>query len=75
MWAKTDNDTQEKAEDTAKLNFMESDDLRIWLVEKQENGRQGVPGGQTYIFRINLISLQSYFTNKRLLKHLILKWL
>ena len=43
LWAMTDNDTQEKAEDTDKLNFMDYDDFRLWLVEKQENvdGRRG----------------------------------
>ena len=34
-----DNDTQEKAEGTAKFNSMDDDDFRMWLVEKQDQMR------------------------------------
>ena len=39
-----DTDTQEKAEDVDKLNYMDYDDFRTYLDEKQEKlvGRQGV---------------------------------
>ena len=44
-----DTDTQEKAEVLDKLIFMDYDDFRTYLVEKQEKlvGRQGV---QTFPF-------------------------
>ena len=44
LWAMADTDTQEKAEDFEKLNFMDDDDFRTCLVERQGKlvGRQGV---------------------------------
>ena len=44
LWAVTDLDTQEKAEGVETLNFMDYDEFRMHLVDKQEKlvGRQGV---------------------------------